>query len=400
MRPTSDDGALRPLYAANVGAKQSGPLRGRVRWTDVVLALAIGAAQIVATYVVARHGPGAGRIGPLGFALLAAGPVALIVRRVYPGAVHIVVFLTTLAYSLFFPMGPIFLSLVVSFFTAVLAGRRAIAWSSLVAGYFAFSWLGYLLGREPAPSLAGLVGLAAWLLVLATVAEVVRMRRDQAKDVERNREEDARRRVIEERLRIARELHDVLAHSISLINVQAGVALHLMDDQPDQARSALATIKDASKEALGELRSVLGVLRQVDEGSPRRPAPGLARLDDLVTGAEAAGLLVRVDVHGERRALPAGVDLAAFRIVQEALTNAARHAAGATAIVDVAYGADDLTVTVTDDGGRTTSAALGSGSGIPGMRERVTALGGDFDAGPEARGGFRVRARFPIEPPT
>ena len=162
----------------------------------------------------------------------------------------------------------------------------------LVAGYVSFLWLVHVFGREPAPSLGNALGLAAWLLVLLGAAEVVRGRRERARDAWQAREQEARRRASEERLRIARELHDVLAHNISLINVQAGVALHLMDEQPDQARSALTAIKQASKEALGELRSVLGVLRQIDEEPPRSPTPDLADLDDLVRRTEAAGLAV------------------------------------------------------------------------------------------------------------
>jgi signal transduction histidine kinase len=196
-------------------------------------------------------------------------------------------------------------------------------------------------------------------------------------------------------MRIARELHDVLAHNISLINVQAGVALHLMDEQPGQSRSALAAIKQASNDALGELRSVLDVLRQGDEAPPRAPASGLAQLDSLVAGAGATGLEVRTRVEGTPRPLPAGTDLAAFRIVQESLTNVTRHAGPATATVLVRYG-DDLTVQVDDDG-RGPEAAGGPGNGIRGMRERVAALGGELTTGPRPDGGFRVLARLPLD---
>jgi signal transduction histidine kinase len=331
--------------------------------------------------------------------MLAAGPAALVVRRRFPGTVHVFVMGITLLYvQSDYARGPIFFALIVSFVTCVLAGRRIVAWVSLPVGYLAFSWLGYLLGRDSAPSLQQLVALAAWLSVLLTLAEVIRMRRERAVERERTREGEAQRRVTEERLRIARELHDVLAHNISLINVQAGMGLHLMDEQPEQARSALATIKDASKEALTELRSVLGVLRQVDEGSPRGPSPSLARLDDLVAGAEAAGLTVRTKVEGDEKPLPAGVDLAAFRIVQEALTNAARHGGPSNVSIDVVRGSDDVTIVIEDDGRGTAGASPGSGSGIPGMRERVAALGGELEVGPRPGRGYRVRARLPLEP--
>jgi signal transduction histidine kinase len=408
LRPARDDTWTPAAYARRVATHVTEERSARRlevvrrRPADVALALAVGAVQIVPTYFMGRHQPGSRSLDLLGFVLLGAGPVALVVRRRFPGTVHVVVFTTTLLYAQVFgyPRGPIFLGLIVSFVTAVLAGRRVIAWGSLALGYFGFLWLGYLLGNEPAPSLAPSLALAAWLLVLLTAAEVLRMRRERALGAARTREEEARRRVTDERLRIARELHDVLAHNISLINVQAGVALHLIDERPEQARTALATIKDASKEALGELRSVLGVLRQVDEGSPRRPTPSLARLDDLVANTEAAGLTVRTQIEGDRRPLPAGVDLAAFRIAQEALTNAARHAGRATATVRVTYRPTDLTVLIEDDGRGTAAATSpGGGSGIPGMRERVEALGGEFEAGPRPEGGFRVRAQLPLEAP-
>lgn len=209
----------------------------------------------------------------------------------------------------------------------------------------------------------------------------LRATEQRAVEAERTREEEARRRASEERLRIARELHDVLAHNISLINVQSGVALHLIDERPEQARTALVAIKQASKDALREVRSTLGALREVDEEPPRSPTPSLARLDDLAARVAVAGLEVRTRVAGEARPLPAGVDLAAFRIVQEALTNVARHAGPATATVQVTYGERDLTVQVDDDGGGAPGEAAPGGSGILGMRERAAALGGELEAG-------------------
>jgi signal transduction histidine kinase len=198
----------------------------------------------------------------------------------------------------------------------------------------------------------------------------------------------------------------VLAHNISLINVQSGVALHLMDEKPEQARIALTAINEASADALREVRSVLGVLRGTGEKAPRAPTAGLDGLDDLVSRTTAAGVGVTLEVHGESRPLPASIDLAAFRIVQEALTNIVRHADAAAASVELTYGPDALTVQVDDDGrgsdasraGGKASAphAEGGGNGIPGMRERAAALGGTLDAGPRSSGGFRVRARIPL----
>jgi signal transduction histidine kinase len=214
----------------------------------------------------------------------------------------------------------------------------------------------------------------------------------------RARADDERRRRSEERLRVAQELHDVLAHNISLINVQAGVALHLMDEHPEQARTALTAIKQASKEALGELRSVLGVLREADDEAPRSPAPGLARLDGLVAQAAAAGLRVEVVTEGDERPLPAPVDLAAYRIVQEALTNVTKHAGPTAVHVAVRYAAAGVTVSIDDDGGASPMASVpGSGRGLLGMRERSEALGGTFASGPRPAGGYHVAAMLPTE---
>jgi signal transduction histidine kinase len=198
-------------------------------------------------------------------------------------------------------------------------------------------------------------------------------------------------------LRIAQELHDVVAHHISLINVQAGVALHLGDTRPEQTATALAAIKDASKEALVEMRSIVGILRDTDEQAPRAPVPGLARLDELVGRTAQAGLDVRTSIQGDPRALPVRVDAAAYRIIQESLTNIVRHANASRATVRVGYGDTAVTVQIDDDG-RTGGVPPTEGNGITGMRERATALGGTFDAGP-AGGGFRVTARLPLGTP-
>jgi signal transduction histidine kinase len=372
----------------------------------VLVAVAVGTVQVVFTTLASRHQPDRYGLDALAVALLLAGPAALVFRRRYPVAVLAVVFASTLAYEVIgYAMGPIFLGLIVAFVSAIREGRRWVAWSSLGLGWVSFLWLGHLLGREQAPTLGEMLGLAAWLLVLATTTEVATSRRERAEEVERTRREEAERRAGEERLQIAQELHDVLAHNISLISVQAGVGLHLLDEQPEQARAALSAIKDASREALGELRSVLDVLRRDGEAAPLVPAPGLrADLDGLVAKAAGAGVDVRVDVAGDRRALPAAVDRAAYRIAQEALTNVARHAGGATATVRVDYGDDALILQVDDEGpgvphGLTGSGSSGSsGKGITGMRERAAALGGRLDAGPRPGGGFRVRAWLPLGP--
>lgn len=366
---------------------------------DLALALAVGVVQVLGTHGAAQGQPEREPLDALAYVLLAAGPVALTARRRFPVAVYALVFSVTLAYALLgYAGGPIFLSLLVAFFTVVITGHRLAAILGLAAGYFGFLWLPYLLDREPAPSLGAMLGLAAWLLVILSAAEFIRVRRERGLEAALIRDEEARRRASDERLRIARELHDALGHQISLINVQAGVALHVNEELPEQARSALDAIRRASKEALTELRSVLEILREGDEQAPRAPTPTLARLDSLVSQAVAAGLTVRTETVGDVRPLPFGVDVAAFRIVQEALTNVARHAGPATATVHIAYGDRDLTLQVDDDGrGSTQHAKAGTGKGLLGMRERVAALSGELEVGPRPEGGFRVRARIPLD---
>jgi nitrate/nitrite-specific signal transduction histidine kinase len=195
-------------------------------------------------------------------------------------------------------------------------------------------------------------------------------------------------------MRMARELHDVLAHSISVINVQAGVALALIDEHPEQVRAALTTIKAASKEALGEVRQVLSTLRAPGE-APRSPVPGLDRLPELLEQAAFAGLSARVTVEGTSIPLPSGADLAAFRIVQEALTNIVRHSGSRTARVLLAYRPGAVEVRVDDDGPAVAGGESG-GNGLVGMRERAAALGGTVETGPRPDGGFRVRATLPL----
>jgi signal transduction histidine kinase len=382
--------------AASMTRPPSGLWSGRL--ADVRLALVVGAIQVGGSYGASQHQHPARSLDALGYVLVATGPAALLFRRRYPVNVLAVVWTATMAYmAIGYADGPIWLSLIIAFATVVITGHRLAGQVALVAGFVASLWLGPLLGTRRSPTLVGSLGLGAWLLVLLSAAEVLRIRRERAVEAMRTQEEEARRRASDERLRIARELHDVLAHNISMINVQAGTALHLMDEQPDRARSALAAIKDASKEALVELRSVLGVLRQDDEQAPLAPAPTVSRIEDLVRSAEAAGVAVRVEMGGTPRTLPAGVELAAFRIVQEALTNVARHAGPASATVAVTYGDEDIVLQVDDDGRGPLANGSHEGNGLPGMRERAAALGGTLQAGPRPGGGFRVRAWLPVD---
>ncbi|MGH3666146.1 MAG: sensor histidine kinase [Egibacteraceae bacterium] len=377
---------------------------------DVALALTAVAAQVVGTYLVARHSTGVWPLAWPGYWLLAVSGASLVARRRSPSAVLVVTAVSAFVYdALGYPGAFYLVPILLALYTAVATGRRVQAIVAAASILVTFLGADALFDTGHEARTEGALWFAGFLLLSLVVGEMSRGRRaylaeveQRAIEAERTREEEARRRAGEERLRIARELHDALGHSISLINVQAGVAAHLLDQQPEQVRSALVTIKQASKEALRELRGTLGVLRQVEENeeAPRAPAPSLVRLDELVAGASAGGLGVQVKVTGEPRRLPARVDLAAYRIVQESLTNVARHAGPATATVRLSYGAHDLVVQVDDDGRGPLDDGEGSldgGSGLLGMRERAVATGGALETGPRPKGGFRVRARLPLD---
>jgi len=228
----------------------------------------------------------------------------------------------------------------------------------------------------------------------------VREVEQRADEAVRTRDEAARRKAMEERLRIARELHDSLTHSISVIQVQAGVAVHLARKRGEDVPPALLAIQEAGADAVRELRATLGVLRSEEDGD----GSGLSQLDSLVARARAAGLPVIVTVTGARRRLPPEVDQAAYRIVQEALTNVSRHAGHACASVHLHYAPEALSIQVDDDGKGTVTGTgtrpSGPGLGLAGMRERVSALGGQLQAGPQDGGGFRVRAELPARAPS
>ncbi|MFI6761696.1 sensor histidine kinase [Micromonospora sp. NPDC050417] len=280
--------------------------------------------------------------------------------------------------------------------TAILAGTFTAL--LLVAGAIWSSSKGSWLDSEK-------VVLALWSGLATAIGDAVRNHRDyivaveeRATRAEQSREEEARRRVVEDRLRIARDLHDVMAHNIALINVQAGVAGHVLRTNPEAAEEALGHVRRAGRAALDELGTVLGVLRQSDDtAAPTEPTPTLNRLQELVDSFHRTGLAVRWRLAGQPFPLPAAVDLAAYRVVQESLTNVHKHGGGA-AQVRLTYRSDDLTVEVENDPGPGEPAAgpvAGTGHGLLGMRERVTAVGGTLEAGPLAGGGFRVRAVLP-----
>ncbi len=216
----------------------------------------------------------------------------------------------------------------------------------------------------------------------------------RADALEKERDEGSKRAVAEERLRIAQELHDVVAHSMGVIAVQAGVGAHVIESDPAEAKKSLEAISQTSRSALTEIRRLLGVLRE-DAGASYAPAPGLAELDRLVRDVGAAGLDVEVRHDGERTELPAGIDFTAYRIVQEALTNVLKHAGRARASVVVGYEGNALRLEIVDDGRGVNGETVPGGHGLLGMRERVGVYGGTFEAGPRTGGGFRVAARLP-----
>ncbi|MDQ0746594.1 signal transduction histidine kinase [Streptomyces africanus] len=350
----------------------------------------------------AAHGQEGERaaLDPFARVLLLVAGALLLWRKRYPVAV---VFGTAGAVMVYlgagYPYGPVLLTVALACFSAIVAGHRRAAWAAMgtlwaghvLVAHWLYQWLPP--SGDSAASWGEELVVATWVVAIAAVSELFRVRREQWARERAERAQAARRRADEERLRIARELHDVLAHSISVINVQAGVGLALLDSDPEQARTALTTIKAQSKEALGEVRQVLDTLRAPGD-APRAPAPGLDRLPELVEQAASAGLTV--EVEGEPPRLAPGTDLAAFRIVQEALTNVVRHSGSRHARVHLAHDADALRLRVDDDGPATGADAGGSGNGLAGMRERAAVLGGTIEAGPRPDGGFRVLAVLPL----
>lgn len=367
----------------------------RIRRSDLVLGAVVALINAGGT---AFHAGGLHQRDLKAYGMILIGALSLVVLRRWPVIAVMVAGVSTSYYYIGpFPDGPEILTFAIASYATVARGQRLAAYGGTAVGLAIFAWAEFLVG--PART-ARFISVLAWVLVVLCAGEVTRYQRAYVREArqrkgeaERTREEEFRRRATEERLRIAREVHDVLAHKISLINVQAGAALHRRD--PEQAYAALSAIKDASRETLRELRATLGVLRQVDEAQPLSPTPSLAHLDELIERTNDAGLPVRLTVSGERVELPAPVDLAAYRIVQEALTNSVRHAGEASATVLVRYAKDQVIVEVSDDGQGTESP---EGNGIRGMRERAGALGGTLAARPRPGGGFLVRAALPFHP--
>ena len=334
---------------------------------------------------------------PLTVLIALVGPVALLGARRFPGPVVAVVGLAASADLLLSDNsdGPPYIAFAFAIGSAIVRGARVWAWASI-----AVAWVGTIvvsivagIGWQP----WRVVGITLGILLVVGAAEGVRTRGER---LERYRSAIAVRRQSEvqaERVRIARELHDVLAHSLSQINVQAGVGLHLMDKQPEKAAAALASIKETSKTALDEVRSVLGVLRAeggADPNAPLVPEPDLARLDGLVASVTSQGIDVTLD--NRLGPVPQAVQLALYRIVQESLTNVARHASARSARVELVDDGGFYRATITDDGvGAAENGTASGGRGLLGMHERAELLGGTLEAAPLPGGGFRVAASIP-----
>lgn len=378
---------------------------------DAVLAVGVLGCMVAGSFVD-PHGPDGVTWGfrtpdLLSLVLIGLSAVALVFRRRAP--------MTVLALTGSFsivecvtgdPRAPVAMSAVIALFTVASATDRPTAWRVGLLTMTVLTAAAMLGGPLPWYAQENL-GIFAWTGIGATAGDAVRSRRafvqairDRAEKAERTREEEARRRVAEERLRIARDLHDVVAHHIALVNVQAGVAAHVMDKRPDQAKEALAHVREASRSALNELRATVGLLRQSgDPEAPTEPAPGLDRLDELVGTFRSAGQHVEVARADGDTKLPAAVDLAAYRVIQEALTNVQKHAGTeAKAEVSVVRVGPNIEITVLDNGaGEYDEPADGGGHGLLGMRERVTALRGTLTTGPRYGGGFRVHAILPVK---
>ncbi|MGC5022459.1 sensor histidine kinase [Micromonospora sp. DT47] len=332
----------------------------------------------------------------LGYALLVAGGLALAARRRAPVSVLAVTGLCAVGYqAVGFDVPAV--AFLFAVYAAVRAGHRIITVVVAVMMLAALPLAALALPQDMSvgEALARARGALelAWLVAAGAAGEALRQAERRADEAERTREETALRRANEERLHIARELHDSLTHQISVIKVQAGVAVHLARKRGEQVPEALLAIQEAGREATRELRATLEALR--DDG--RTPPHGLAHVPELVERARMIGLDATLTIEGQRHDVPAAVDRTAYRIVQESLTNIARHAAAATASVRIDVRPDALAIRVDDDGKATPATAAMPGVGLLGMRERVTALGGRLRAEPRNEGGFTVHAELPVD---
>ncbi|MFI6942641.1 sensor histidine kinase [Streptomyces sp. NPDC050418] len=390
------------------------PFAGRLseRGTDIAVAVTVAVIVTGGTLWSMRGRSETFWQAALGWALIALACGALYFRRRRPVAVAL---FTLAACAAYYPLsvsdGPLLITFVIALYTTAAEGRFAAA---VALGIGVMLMIAYGEVRGPADqrhvSDESVMMLAGWLLSILVLARAQRTRtayleevRARALAAAREQEARAQQSATEERLRIAREVHDVLGHSISLINVQSSAALHKLGKKQHAAdpatalvtaEEALEAVKSTSKDALRELRSTLGMLRGAGEAAPTAPASGLDRLPELVERARSAGLDVETRTQGDPRPLPPPLDLAAYRIVQESLTNVTRHAQATGAVIELGYGTDELRLVI-EDNGLGAPDENGQGSGIRGMAERARAFGGDLST-ENTEHGFRVTARLPF----
>jgi signal transduction histidine kinase len=373
---------------------------------DVVVAIAFTLFCLFVTIAIASDSTDPFDAGTVALILVIGGSLAW--RSRWPEAVLAVTVAGLIPYSIAeYAGGPIYLAPLVAIATIAAQGdrrRTAIASIATVAVFVVVAAV-----SDGANHIPYLLAFAGWVVGAAFLGTahynrhaLLQQLEQRARDLEDSREEEARRQVAEERLRIARDLHDVIAHGIAAIHMQSAATLHVLERHPENARPALSTIKQLSKETLDELRITVDVLRGDDaaERAPRAPTPGIERLDDLVDQARRAGLSVELHCEPPVAPVPVAVDVAAYRIVQESLTNVMRHAGpGAHTVVSVERVPDAIDVEVRDDGLGAAAANGSPGHGLAGMRERAATVGGELVAGPGSHGGYCVRAHLPtVEP--
>lgn len=366
-------------------------------WTRNDALVAVGAAAVDLTGFTQGSQADLGYVPAVGCVLVVVSALPLLARRRAPVLTLAAVLLAGLLLNLSGPVGQHFNATVVIALYTVVRSQRVAVWApaSLVA--MTVPLVGLI--SWPRPRITELVGNGAAVTIVVIAALVMN---HWQRDMETNRQLLADRAVADERRRIARELHDIVAHHITTMQLMAGGARANLTHDPEVAREALATLEGSGRMALREMRQLLDVLRAGDdeEEAPTAPQPGIGDLERIVAESCRAGLPTALDVRGTERPLPPSVGLTVFRIVQEALTNARKYAGGARASVELTYGPDGVAVEVTDDGagaGFGPEAGSGSGYGLVGMRERVVLHGGTLEAGPLDEGGFRVSARLPLK---
>lgn len=370
---------------------RTGRLGGRAHVTDWAIAVGVAAAVLITGLSAQRT---ATDLDLLGYALLVIGGLALSARRRLPVAVLAVTGLCAVGYqAVGFDVPAV--AFLFAVYAAVRAGHRMTTVIASVTMLAALPLAALVSLHNLTAALAQARGALeiAWLVAAGAAGEALRQAERRADEAERTREETALRRADEERLRIARELHDSLTHQISIIKVQAEVAVHVARKRGEQVPEALLAIQEAGREAARELRATLQALRDDDTTPPR----GLDHVPELVERARTIGLDATLTIEGHRQDVPAAVGRTVYRIVQESLTNVARHAAAGTASVRIDWRPDALAVRVDDDGKAAPGSIPVPGVGLLGMRERVTALGGRLRAEPRSEGGFTVQAELPVE---